>query len=209
MESYYGIGDSSAANYPAQISGQAPALGVQADCPVWTPSLACRSRAVSSGPWRRVRLPAGRPDARQSAVRGRVQLGGLSAGHGQRSGLGQHGATARGPACGHPATWAIDRTQRAEPAGQYSVRHDGFAFFQSVTGNQASCDAHILSFRPLAGDLAQARTTPAFSFIVSNLCDDGHDAPCVTGVRGGLEQANAFLSRWGRCCVGRSRVAGD
>jgi hypothetical protein len=31
---------------------------------------------------------------------------------------------------------------------------------------------------------------------VPNLCDDGHDAPCVTGAPGGLAQAAAFLSQW-------------
>ena len=59
--------------------------------------------------------------------------------------------TARGPACGHPATGAIDHTQKAATGDQYAARHDGFAFFRSVTGNQAYCDAHILSVRPLPG----------------------------------------------------------
>ena len=102
----------------------------------------------------------------------------------------------RGPACGHPATWAIDHTQKAAKGDQYAARHDGFTFFRSVTGNQAYCDAHILSFRPLPGDLTRASTTPAFSWISPNLCDDGHDAPCVTGAPGGLAQADAFLSQW-------------
>jgi phosphatidylinositol-3-phosphatase len=61
--------------------------------------------------------------------------------------------TARGPGCGHPATWAIDHTQKAAKGDQYAARHDGFAFFRSVTGRQAYCDAHILSFLPLPGDL--------------------------------------------------------
>ena len=37
LENYYGIGHSSAANYVAQVSGQAPSLGTQSDCPVWIP----------------------------------------------------------------------------------------------------------------------------------------------------------------------------
>ena len=40
-----------------------------------------------------------------------------------------------------------------------------------------------------------ARTTPAFSWISPNLCDDGHDARCVTGAPGGLAQAGCFLSQ--------------
>jgi len=38
-----------------------------------------------------------------------------------------------------------------------------------------------------------ARTAPAFSWISPNLCDDGHDVPCVTGAPGGLAQAGAFV----------------
>ena len=105
-------------------------------------------------------------------------------------------ATARGPACGHPATWAVDHTQKAEKGDQYAARHDGFTFFASVTANQAFCAAHILSFRPLPGGLARAAATPAFSFIAPDLCNDGHDSPCVTGAPGGLAQADAFLSQW-------------
>jgi phosphatidylinositol-3-phosphatase len=94
-------------------------------------------------------------------------------------------STGRGPAYGHPATWALDHTHRAERAGQYAVRHDGFAFFASVTANRAFCDAHILSLRPLPGDLVRASATPAFSWISPDLCNDGHDAPCVTGAPAG------------------------
>ena len=95
-----------------------------------------------------------------------------------------------------PATSAADPTQKAERGDQYAARHDGFTFFRSVTANQAFCAAHILSFRPLPGDLARAAATPAFSFIAPNLCNDGHDSPCVTGAPGGLAQADTFLSQW-------------
>jgi len=197
LENYYAIGHSSAANYVAQVSGQAPDLGTQADCPLWTPF---PGDAVA-GPYHQV-LGEGCVYPATVPTLGN-QLSG--AGLGWAAYLQDMGndpardhtvAAARGPACGHPATWAVDRTQRAERADQYAARHDGFAFFRAVTGDRAFCAAHILSFRPLPGDLASARTTPAFSFIVPNLCDDGHDAPCVTGAPGGLAQADAFLSQW-------------
>jgi phosphatidylinositol-3-phosphatase len=114
-------------------------------------------------------------------------------------------STARGPACGHPATGSIDRTERAEQGDQYAARHDGFTFFRSVTANPAFCAAHILSFRPLPGDLARAGATPAFSFLAPNLCHDGHDATCADGAPGGLAQADRFLAHWVpviiRCCA--------
>ena len=197
LENYYAIGHSSAANYAAQVSGQAPDLGTQADCPVWTPM----PGHIVAGPYRQV---LGEGCAYPAAV---PTLGNQlsAAGLGWAAYLQDMGnnpardgtvSTPRGPACGHLGTWAIDRTQRAEKGDQYAVRHDGFAFFRSVTGNQAFCAAHILSFRPLPGDLARASATPAFSFIVPNLCNDGHDAPCVTGAAGGLTQADAFLAAW-------------
>jgi phosphatidylinositol-3-phosphatase len=37
LENYYGIGHASADNYIAQVSGQAPTLATQADCPIWIP----------------------------------------------------------------------------------------------------------------------------------------------------------------------------
>jgi len=66
-------------------------------------------------------------------------------------------------ACSHPATWSADRTRHAERGDQHAARHDGFAFFPSVTANPAFYAAHILSFRPLPGDLTRASITMAFS----------------------------------------------
>jgi hypothetical protein len=104
--------------------------------------------------------------------------------------------TPEGPACGHPATGAVDLTQHATKTDQYAVRHEGFMYFRSVTENEKYCEAHLLSLRPLKSDLSAASKTSAFSWITPNLCDDGHDSPCVTGVPGGLKQIDAFLEKW-------------
>ena len=197
LEDYYGIGHASAANYVAEVSGQAPSLGTQADCPVWIPF----AGDAVAGPYHQV---IGEGCVYPAAVQ---TLGNQlsAAGHSWAVYLQDMGndpardntvSTPRGPACGHPATWAIDHTQKAAPGDQYAARHDGFAFFRSVTANPAFCAAHILSFWPLPGDLAHAGATPAFSFVVPDLCNDGHDAPCVTGAPGGLAQADAFLAQW-------------
>ena len=197
LENYYAVAHSSAANYVAQISGQAPDLGTQSDCPVWTPF----PGDVVAGPYHQI-LGEGcvYPAAVQTLGNQLSAAGSSWAAYLQDMGddpaRDRTVGTARGPACGHPATWAFDRTHHAEKGDQYAVRHDGFAFFRSVTGNNSFCDTHILSFRPLLTDLAHARTTPAFSLIVPNLCDDGHDSPCVTGAPGGLAQADRFLSQW-------------
>jgi phosphatidylinositol-3-phosphatase len=197
LENYYAIGHSSAANYIAQVSGQAPDIATQSDCPVWTPF----PGQVIAGPYRQVLgegcvYPAAVPTlGNQLSAAGRSWAAYLQD-MGNDPGRDHTVSTARGPACGHPATWAADHTQKAARGDQYAARHDGFTFFRSVTANQAFCAAHIVSFQPLPGDLAQASATPAFSFLAPNLCHDGHDAPCVTGAPGGLGQADAFLAQW-------------
>jgi hypothetical protein len=197
LENYYAVGHSSAANYVAQISGQAPDLGTQSDCPVWTPF----PGDVVAGPYHQILGEGCVYPAAIQTLGNQLSAAGFSwAAYLQDMGddpaRDSTVGTARGPACGHLATWAFDRTHHAEKGDQYAVRHDGFAFFRSVTGNNAFCDAHILSFQPLLADLGHVRTTPAFSLIVPNLCDDGHDSPCVTGAPGGLTQADTFLSQW-------------
>ena len=197
LTNYYSIGHSSSDNYIAQISGQAPNLATQSDCPLWTPF----PGQLVAGPYHQV-LGEGcvYPAAVQTLGNQLSATGRSWAAYLQDMGndpaRDSTVSTARGPACGHPATWSLDRTQHAEEADQYAARHDGFTFFLSVTANRPFCDAHILSFRPLPGDLARASATPAFSFIAPNLCNDAHDAPCVTGAPGGLAQADAFLSQW-------------
>jgi hypothetical protein len=197
LEDYYGIGHASADNYVAEVSGQAPSLGTQADCPIWIPF----AGDAVAGPYRQVIGEGCVYPAQVQTLGNQLSAAGRSwAAYLQDMGndpaRDNTVSTPRGPACGHPATWAIDHTQKAARGDQYAARHDGFAFFRSVTANPAFCAAHILSFRPLPGDLAHANATPAFSLVVPDLCHDGHDAPCVTGAPGGLAQADAFLAQW-------------
>ena len=50
LENYYAIGHSSAANYVAQVSGQAPNIATQSDCPLWVPF----AGQVMAGPYHQV-----------------------------------------------------------------------------------------------------------------------------------------------------------
>jgi hypothetical protein len=116
-------------------------------------------------------------------------------------------------ACGHPTINAPDGTQAAEPGDGYAARHDPFVYFDSVIDRQAYCDAHVVALGTASGampatalpgetgletDLRKAATTPAFSFITPNLCDDGHDFPCVNQQSGRSAAADidSFLETW-------------
>ncbi len=103
-----------------------------------------------------------------------------------------------------------DGTQAATATDQYAARHNPFLYFHSVIDDQARCKAHVVPLEQqttgeaagvadLATDLRSAATTPAFSFLTPNLCDDAHDATCAgtnyggKDHQGGLFAADLFL----------------
>jgi hypothetical protein len=116
-------------------------------------------------------------------------------------------------ACGHPTLGAKDNTQEAEEGDGYATRHDPFVYFQSVIDNQTYCDEHVVAMGSpsgampasalrretgLATDLAKVSSTPNFSFITPNLCNDGHDYPCKNQASGpsALADIDSFLETW-------------
>ena len=101
-------------------------------------------------------------------------------------------STREAATCAHPPS-ARPTTPRRPPADQYATRHDPFVYFHSIIDDPAGCDAHVVPLTRLAGDLGSVATTPNFTFITPNLCNDGHDASCANGGPGGLTAANAFL----------------
>ena len=198
LKNYFAVGHDSLDNYIAQVTGQAPDTATDNDCGVWTKFTPTNKiekpfhQLVGNGcvypkniltignqltskklTWKAYMQDMGNDPKRDSTVQ-----------------------TSQGPACGHTKVGTADPTEGAEPADQYAARHEGFMYFESVIGNQSYCDAHIVSFQPLLKDLSKASTTPNFSWISPNLCNDGHDAPCANGDPGGLAQVNSFLSLW-------------
>ncbi|MBO0731205.1 MAG: hypothetical protein J2P57_18255, partial [Acidimicrobiaceae bacterium] len=126
-----------------------------------------------------------------------------------------------GTDCAHPTQvngQAGDDTNNAEgpnatgsqvksaTTDQYADRHNGFIYFHSVIDNPAYCDRHVVPLGTvthghLAQDFARASTTPEFSFITPNLCNDGHDATCAGtnaagGTTGGLVGFDTWLQNW-------------
>ena len=98
--------------------------------------------------------------------------------------------------CGHAAIGAIDYTNSAAAKDQYADKHNPFVYFHSIIDDPDYCGQHVVSLDQLVSDLRDVRTTPNFAFITPNLCNDGHDAPCINGEPGGLISADAFLRVW-------------
>jgi acid phosphatase len=63
----------------------------------------------------------------------------------------------------------------------YAQKHDPFIYFNDIRTNPARCQSHVVPYTQLASDLRSAATTPAFSFITPNMCNDMHDCSVATG----------------------------
>jgi hypothetical protein len=97
--------------------------------------------------------------------------------------------------CRRPASGAVDDTVVARTGDGYATRHNPFVYFHSLL-DLSGCDSFDGPLANLETDLAKAKTTPAFSYIVPNLCNDGTASPCADGSPGGLAAADAFLAAW-------------
>jgi hypothetical protein len=195
LKNYFGIGHYSLGNYLAMVSGQAATPETRDDCEVLaeftSKGMTPDGQAIGSG----CVYPAGvRTLVDQLSAKG---LTWRAYAEDMGNDPDRESAT-----CGHPAIGAKDGTQAAEgpssrvPAGdQYAARHNPFVYFHSIIDSPI-CQTNVVSLAPLAADLADASHTPNFVFIAPNLCNDGHDAPCVDGQPGGLVSADRFLQKW-------------
>jgi len=181
LPNYYGIGHLSLDNYIAMVSGQGPNVLTQADCPLYVDVLpglpALDGQVLGQGC---VYPRSVRTIADQLTAQGRSWKAYL-----------QDMRTN----CRHPAPNSLDGTQTAKVGDQYAARHNPFLYFHSLLDSGA-CRAHDVDLGQLPRDLAGEQSTPSFALIVPDLCEDGHDSPCVDGRPGGLVSADGFLRTW-------------
>jgi phospholipase C len=181
LNTYYGTAHNSQPNYIAQLSGQGPNPQMQADCQVYSSFVG----ATTAAPGQAVGSGCVFPSSVQSLP---TQL--------DAKGLTWKGYLEdMGTPCRHPALNTVDPTQKATVGDQYAARHNPFVYFSAIT-NSAECAQRDVDLSQLPKDLAATSTTPNLSYITPNLCDDGHDAPCVDGRPGGLTSVNAWLKVW-------------
>jgi phosphatidylinositol-3-phosphatase len=207
LSQYFGIGHLSNDNYVGLISGQAPNPSNQSDCPNFVNFPASSTVAADgqiSGAGcvfpNTVLTVADQLDQAHFTWKGYMEdMGNLP--------------SRESAVCGHPAVGSTDHTEAAVAGDGYATRHDPFVYFHSIIDDTGLCDTHVVplgstggSLPPgtpsgvtgLAKDLTSIATTPNFAFITPNLCNDGHDAPCInqTGSASGLTNIDAFLQTW-------------
>jgi hypothetical protein len=191
LSDYYGIGHASLDNYIAMISGQPPNEDTQRDCGVYidfalrSPSLDSNGRALGHGcvyPTM-VKTLADQLESKGLSWRGYMEDMGKDTNR-ERS------------TCAHSPVGAQETLNHATLGDQYAAKHNPFVYFHSIIDDQTRCDAHVVSLDRLTGDLASEASTPNFAYVTPNLCNDGHDSPCVDHSVGGLVSADRFLQRW-------------
>jgi hypothetical protein len=188
IPNYYAIGHNSLSNYVAMVSGQAPSLQTQADCQAYTdfqPAIpAAGGQYIGQGC---VFPPGVQNIATQLEGNGYTWKGYMQD--------MANSAPAQPSSCRHPDLNSQDHTQTATATDQYAARHNPFVYFHSII-DFPTCQQNDVDLDQLKSDLQSAATTPNYSFISPDLCNDGHDQPCVDGQPGGMVQANSFLQEW-------------
>jgi phospholipase C len=201
---YYGTGHDSLDNYTAMISGQAANYQLNEDCGRFEPFVQFGGENFDK--WTKYRQLSGEgcvypkyvPTVANQLTSKGLTWKAYEQDMGNDPNRDKTVSTPNGPACGHPKIGAVDLTDTTGPKNDsYATRHDPFVYFHSIIDNQAYCDSHVLSLKPLAHDLKKASTTPNYSFVTPNTCMDAHDTPrCQDGSKGGLPRANEFLKTW-------------
>jgi hypothetical protein len=186
---YYAVGHQSNANYIAMISGQAPNVENQADCPLFADFTSTEVGAFGQNEGIGCVYP---PDV--PTIAGQLTAAGLTwRDYNESMGADPKRESAE---CGHPGIDSIDGTQSATATDQYATRHDPFVYFHSIIDDAAVCDSHVVNLDLLPRDLAAAPDTPNYVFVTPNLCHDGHDSSCAGAGPGGLGAADGFLRKW-------------
>jgi phosphatidylinositol-3-phosphatase len=191
LTQYHAIGHASLDNYLALISGQAPNEATQLDCATFSDFKPTAATLNAQGQL----LGAGcvYPPIVKT-LPDQLEVAGLTW-RGYMEDMGNN-PTREPKTCAHVPVGQAETTHLATVGDQYAARHNPFVYFHGIIDDQARCDAHVVNLEQLPADLASAATTPNYVFITPNLCNDGHDAHCVDGRRGGLVAINAFLEKW-------------
>ena len=190
---YFGTGHASADNYISLISGQPPTAATKNDCNPNGPSNEVGPSsdsygvAQTGGCWYPANFPTVADQLVRSGFTWRGYMEGMS---GNCSGA-------------------------SVPGGEYAEKHNPFPYFASLL-NDGQCAANDVPLYPasdtsqnasksnLGMDLRSAGTTPNFSFITPNECNDGHN-DCTTPssptdspqqIQDELAQSDAFLKKW-------------
>lgn len=185
VEFYYGVSAGPLANQIAMISGQGPTKQTAADCPKYTKIAPARKgkkgQVIGNG--------CIYPKTTQTL------LDQLTAAHDTWKAYVQgmaSGATGKQTTCRRPPPGGSNYGQVHTAKDPYVIWRNPFIYFGSLTGGSA-CQDDDVDLTQLRTDLKSTSSTPNFSYVVADPCDDGSAQPCTPHAKAGLAPAITFL----------------
>ena len=183
---YYAVAHEQLANAIALLSGQGPTLATAANCPVYSElapaSVGGEGQVTGEGcvyPTSTETLP-GQLAAKHLTSRAYVQ------------GIDEAGVTAT--ACARPALGQSDASATATATQAYATFRNPFVYFHALS-DSPTCALDDVGLTSLDGDLASAKRTPSFSYIVPDRCHDASPGPCPGSGAGGVAGADTLLKQ--------------
>jgi hypothetical protein len=186
LPNYYAVTKGELANQVALLSGQGPTLETAANCPVYQDispaTTATTGQVEGAGCVYPADIPTlmSRLEDRKLTWKAYVEDIGAGAPAGQPA------------TCRHPALGTSDPGPTLEPGDFYETWRNPFVYFHSVTDKPA-CALNDVGLDRFATDLKSQKTTPALSYIVPSVCNDGGPEPCKEGTSPGPATAEGFL----------------
>jgi hypothetical protein len=184
LEQYFAIGHVSLDNYIAEVSGQGPSKQTQLDCFTHNDFVSTGTgdlgQALGDGcvyP-KSVKTIADQLAAKKLTWKGYME---------------DMSSPCLHPAIGEKDPYVV--AGASNPSSAYATRHNPFVYFHSIV-DSPGCQKNVVPLTGFEDDLASVKTTPNYSMITPNLCNDGHDNTCPDGSPGGLTAANAWLQTW-------------
>jgi hypothetical protein len=174
IQNYFGIAHESLPNYIALIGGQAPTPQTQQDCNPYTDispgSPSADGQVMGTG----CVYPASRLTLADQLMQNHLTW------KGYMEDLNIDNDPNRDPpmTCNPPGPQGRTDNTQTGSTDQYAARHDPFMYFHSIIDSPV-CKKDVVQLQDknvgLAHDLRSVSTTPNFSFVTPNLCNDGHD----------------------------------
>ena len=186
INDYYGVASSPLANEIALISGQGPTEDTAQDCPVYTDIAATGKGADNQVLGNGCVYPEATTTLPDELTDNGDTWGAYIQGIDQ-------GPAGQPTSCRYPTAGQPDPNQTVQADDPYVTWRNPFVYFGSLTGNTTECQQDDVGLTQLAKALKKVYTTPNFTYIAPDPCDDGSEEPCTPGAPAGMGPADTFL----------------
>ena len=179
---YYAVAGSPLANEIALVSGQGPNRETATNCPTYDSFVGGGGGAEGQALGNGCIYPGAAPSVADQLTAANLPW---------KAYLQTRAPEKRAGAEQCPPPIGSSRGSQPTVSEPYATWRNPFLFFSSLTTTK--CPSKDVALGQLATDLSHANTTPALSYIVADVCDDGSGVACAPGHKGGMAAADSFL----------------